>query len=169
MKENSRPQDNENLVALLKRIQRFEVFSDAQIAAFLQLSRLREYQAGEVLIREGEYDCWMYFLLSGTLEIVQDDEIIGKLQRGGELFGEMGVIDGSPRSASIRAATKALVLGIDASVVDQQLQGNEINFCYTIYRMFAEVLAIRLRDTSRENARLRDENQRLKGNRYDEL
>jgi CRP-like cAMP-binding protein len=40
----------------------------------------------------------------------------------GDIFGEMGIIDGSARSASIQAATKSLVLAIDGSVVNRQLQ-----------------------------------------------
>jgi hypothetical protein len=36
-----------------------------------------------------------------------------------------------------------------------------LSFCYIIYRLFAEVLAVRLRDTTEENSRLREAVSRL--------
>ena len=110
----------------------------------------------------GDYDCWMYILLKGSVNIVKDDKIIRKLQRNGDIFGEMGIIDGSPRSASIVAAKECLVLGIDGSIIDRCLNDNNVVFCYTIYRIFSEVLAARLRDTTTENTKLRDENHWLR-------
>jgi CRP-like cAMP-binding protein len=122
----------------------------------IKSSKFRAYEPGEILIKEGEYDCWVYFLISGQLEIVKAVKAIGHLQRNGDMFGEMGVIDGSPRSASIRAVTNSLVLGLDASYLDQKQKMSELSFCYIIYRLFAEVLAVRLRDTTEENIKLRD-------------
>lgn len=61
------------------------------------------YDPGEVLIKEAQYDNWIYFLMSGKVGIQKQGEIIAVLKRMGDLFGEIGIIDGSPRSASIVA------------------------------------------------------------------
>lgn len=163
MKETSYISENTEILDLLKKIDRFQVFSDEDINSFLKLSKIREYQPGEVVIKEGTFDCWVYFLLSGSLDIIKNGKKISHLARCGDLFGEMGVIDGSARSASIQAATKSLVLAIDGSIVDRQVQNNEIAFCYVIYRMFAEVLAVRLRDTTAEYTVLKQQLARFGG------
>jgi len=66
----------------------------------------------------------------------------------GDMFGEMGVVDGAPRSATIRATEHTLVLCFDAAIIDRQLNNNEVRFCYVIYRLFSEVLSARLRATN---------------------
>ena len=133
----------------------FQSLSDHNLRSLLELARLREYEIGEIVIKEGEYDCWIFFLLSGWLEILKGDNVVGHLRRLGDLFGEMGVVDGSPRSATIRAAAPSVILGVDGSVVDRKLRSQDLAFCYTIYRAFAEVLAVRLRNTTEDNIRLR--------------
>ncbi len=165
MKETSYINENSKVITLLKNIHRFSIFSDNDINALLKLSKIREYETGEVIIKEDTFDSWIYFLLSGSLDIIKNGKIITHMSRCGDVFGEMGVIDGSARSATIQAATKSLVLAMDGSIVDRQINDDQIGFCYIIYRMFAEVLAIRLRETTEEYTALKEEYAKLKDNR----
>jgi CRP-like cAMP-binding protein len=163
MKESPYIGENKRLINLLKKIERFNLFSDEDIRRFLELAKLKEYDAGEVIMGEGEADTWLYFLIGGAVEIVKDSKVIGYLHRTGDIFGEMGVIDGSPRSATVLASDKkAVVIGVDASLVDRRLREKDISFAYTMYRLFAEILAVRLRHTTEENVRLLEENRSLK-------
>ena len=163
MKETAYIGDNVKLIDRLKKIEQLKGFSDTDLHAFLQLAKLREYEAGEVIIQEGEVDCWIYFLINGKLEILKNDKIITRLENPGDLFGEMGVIDGSPRSATVRAAdTKTLVLGVDSSTVDRKLREKNHSLAHTVNRMFADILADRLRKLTEENIKLMDENLTLK-------
>lgn len=156
MREIDNVDESADLLRAFNSIRTFTTLPDSDVRSLIKSSKFRVYEPGEILIKEGEYDCWVYFLLSGQLEIVKAGKAIGRLQRNGDMFGEMGVIDGSPRSASIRAVTKSLVLGFDASYLDQKQKMSELSFCYIIYRLFAEVLAVRLRDTTEENIKLRE-------------
>jgi len=156
VKETTYIAENTQIILLLRKINRFKVFSDEDLQSFSRLSKIREYEVGEIIIQEGTYDCWVYFLLNGSVDIIKNGQKLSHLARSGDIFGEMGIIDGSPRSANIVAATKSIVLAIDGSVLDRQIQNNDISFCYTIYRIFAEVLAIRLRDTTKEYSRLKE-------------
>ena len=164
MKEIVFGRNDDRLIHILRKLKKFEKFSDEDLQTFQQLARIRECMAGEVLIREGEYDSWVYFLIIGVLEIVKGDKVIGTLDRSGDIFGEMGVIDGSPRSASVRALENSLVLGLDAALLDRTMKTSEVFFSYSIYRLFSEVLAKRLRETTEENTRLRGEISKLKKN-----
>lgn len=159
MKETAYIGDNVKLIGQLKKIEQLKGFSDTDLRSFLQLAKLREYEAGEFIIQEGEFDCWIYFLINGKLEIIKKDKIITRLQNPGDLFGEMGVISGSPRSATVRAAdTKTLVLGVDSSTVDRKLREKDHSLAHTVNRMFADILAARLRRVTEENIKLMDEN-----------
>jgi CRP/FNR family cyclic AMP-dependent transcriptional regulator len=72
----------------------------------------RHYTAGETVFRKGDASDGLYLLLSGTVRIVthsDDGETLLASVGPGECFGEMGVIDGEPRSATAVAATLSSV------------------------------------------------------------
>lgn len=162
MKEIQLTTENQTILRLVKKIEKFKEFSEQELYDFLKAGKLREYQADEIIIKEGNNDCWLYFLISGVLTIKKKGYKISTLRRCGDMFGEMGAIDGSPRSASVLAHSKSLLIGFDALVIDQKLKSNQISFCYIIYRIFAEVLAVRLRETTELAVKLEKENRILK-------
>ncbi len=157
MRETLYLSENRKVLGLLRQIKQFAPFSNDDLRSFLDIGKLRQYQPGEVIIREGASDAWVYFLLSGEVGVYKEEQRVNTLNTLGDLFGEMGVVDGSPRSATIRAECDTLVLGVDGSLIDQMFKTNAVTFCYTIYRLFSEVLAERLRLTTEENRRLNEE------------
>jgi len=118
--------------------------------------------AGEVIITEGQFDNWIYFLISGKLSIQKNGQTINFLKRRGDLFGEMGIIDGSPRSASIIAIIDSVCLEMDTSYLDKLEEDAKAVFCSILYRVFAEILAHRLRKADEELVKTKDENNILK-------
>jgi CRP-like cAMP-binding protein len=69
------------------------------------------FKLGEVIFTEGDKGDKMYVIRSGEVEIERDGTIVEKLSQGG-IFGEMALIDGSPRAATARAATPCEVAPI---------------------------------------------------------
>ncbi len=67
----------------------------------------RRVEAGEVVLREGDVSDAVYFVVSGRLVATQHqpDGSEQRLQEmgSGEIMGELGLIDGAPRSATVRA------------------------------------------------------------------
>jgi len=157
MRETDYLKENRKALDLLKRIERFSAFDDQELGAFLEVGKLKEYDAGETIIKKGEVDHWVYFLVSGEVKIVKGEKTFAVLKGGGELFGEMGVIDGSPRSASVWALTKTLVLGLDCASIDVTRKESTAVFRYTVFRLFAESLAERLRQTNDEMVQIQKE------------
>ncbi len=157
MRETDYLKENTKAMDLLKRIERFKAFSDSDINAFLDVGKLKEYEAGETIIKTGETDHWVYFLISGEVKVVRGEKVFGILNRSGDLFGEMGVIDGAPRSASVWALTKTMVLGVDCSLLSNERMQNTYIFHYTIFRLFAESLAERLRVTTSDVIKLHND------------
>jgi CRP/FNR family cyclic AMP-dependent transcriptional regulator len=156
MREIARPDENKVILQLFGNIRKITSLPDEDVHTLIKSGKFRIYEEGETLIKEGEYDCMVYFLISGQLIISKDGQAIGKLECNGDMFGEMGIIDGSPRSASIHAAKKTMVLGLDASYLDQKQKSSNLAFCNILYRLFAEVMATRLRETTLENIRLKE-------------
>ena len=68
---------------------------------------IKEYPKGEFIIRENDLSDCAYIMESGRAEVCKalpngEYQIIGVLEEN-DIFGELGLIDGFPRSASIRA------------------------------------------------------------------
>jgi CRP/FNR family cyclic AMP-dependent transcriptional regulator len=69
------------------------------------------FRSGDVIFQEGEQGDKMYILQSGEVEIAINGKIVETLSQEG-IFGEMALIDGSPRSATARAKTHCEVAPI---------------------------------------------------------
>ncbi|MDH5678200.1 MAG: cyclic nucleotide-binding domain-containing protein [Nitrospinota bacterium] len=75
-------------------------------------------EAGEVIIREGEYEMVCFVILSGSFHVfVTDTETHEKRKvrtlGAGELLGEMSVLSGTPRHAEVTCAEDAFLLRIE--------------------------------------------------------
>jgi len=69
------------------------------------------FAAGDVIFSEGEKGDVMYVVRSGEVAIEHQGHVMETLGGGG-IFGEMALIDGSPRSATVRAKTDCEVVSI---------------------------------------------------------
>lgn len=77
-----------------------------------RLFNFESYEQGQVIIRQGEPGDCAYFIQSGEVEVMQEsdgDQVVLRTLHAGEYFGEMALLSGQPRSASVRALTPAKV------------------------------------------------------------
>lgn len=110
---------------------------------------VRQYEVGSTIIEEGAPAREMYVVLEGELEIVKrgrgDIDVRVALIGPGDWFGEMGVLDVQPRSASVRAVAPTTVLEIGAEAVDRLLYRQDLK-SYALFVMnIARELSRRLR------------------------
>lgn len=68
--------------------------------------------AGTEICRQGEPGNTMFAIVEGTVEIHLDGRVLETLGEG-EFFGEMSLVDHSPRSASARTVTECRIVTID--------------------------------------------------------
>ena len=127
------------------------------VKKIITLSKLRKYSPGETITTEGGFDSWMYMLISGKLQVLKHGNKIATIDRIGDTFGEMAVIDGRSRSATIDAIDESVCLATDVSFMNSMPQADRSAFSAIIYRLFAEIIAQRLRDTSEELSTTKEE------------
>ena len=154
MLESKYLKDNIENIQKLLGISALRNFETKSLQKLLRLSRIREYEDGEVIIREGDLDPWLYFLLSGKIRVSKEDLEINTIDKKGEIFGEMRIIDFMQRSASVVAVGKTVCLAVDTSAKNrisaQDPEDEKLDFLLLLYKIFAEYMSIRLRVTNEE-------------------
>ena len=126
-------------------------FEAKNLGKMLRLSKIRQYEDGEIIIKEGDTDPWFYFLLFGKARIEKDGIPIGTISKIGEIFGEMRILDKLSRSASIYAEGKTICLGVNTAATERLSSDDETaNFLLLLYKVFAEYISVRLRLTNEE-------------------
>jgi CRP/FNR family transcriptional regulator, cyclic AMP receptor protein len=113
---------------------------------------IRRIGAADVLIRRGDPDCTLYFVLNGNLEVVihsGDGISMGPLTRvgAGSVLGEQSFFDGNPRSASVWAVVESEVAAMTpqryaAFTAARPELARELLFA------LGRILAVRLRRTT---------------------
>jgi CRP/FNR family transcriptional regulator, cyclic AMP receptor protein len=76
------------------------------VRAIAKLAWRVDYAPGEVIVQAGDRGNSMYLMLEGRARVVGKSRIL----RPGDFFGEMALIDGGPRSATIIAANQVRVM-----------------------------------------------------------
>jgi len=77
------------------------VAHEESLPAYLVNPDIEDYEDGDVIIREGNTDVDFFKLLRGGLSVLKGGKKIAELTEPGEYFGEMAVLSGEARNASI--------------------------------------------------------------------
>ncbi|HEU4407348.1 MAG TPA: mechanosensitive ion channel family protein [Polyangiaceae bacterium] len=96
-------------VALLDDLELFKSMTAAELAQLAPRLRKAPFSAGEVISRQGAQAHWLYILTAGTVEVrVSNGEGVEKVVRtlhAPSFFGEMSLMTGEPRAATVVAKT----------------------------------------------------------------
>jgi CRP/FNR family transcriptional regulator, cyclic AMP receptor protein len=163
-------QESKYLKATIENVQKLlaipvlHEFETRDLEELLKRSKIRKFSAGEQIIKEGDFDSLLYFLLSGTVRIAKGRVELAVLKRSGDIFGEMGMLAHTDRSASAYAVSEVVCLTTDATQINTLSGNDRVAFSYLIYRVFAEILAERLRVTSMELTKAREQIERFGNN-----
>ena len=93
---------------VLRRVPLFASLSEEEVKSLARIGKQQQVKAGELIICEGEPGESLYVLLSGGAAVSQRrpdlDEATIALVRPGDFFGEIALLDGGPRTASVTAS-----------------------------------------------------------------
>jgi len=101
----------------LSRVSIFSHFHPEELAHVAGLAKDADYAPGSVIIREGDTDGRLFIIIDGRVEVVKN---LGTKRRKqlqllgpNSYFGEMALLDGSVRSASVVAAAPTRVIYLE--------------------------------------------------------
>jgi voltage-gated potassium channel len=116
-----------NIVA---KVPFFQSIGASTIAEVARLLRPRDYPAGAVIVRQGEPGDCMFFIASGEVEIELSPAPVRLA--AGDFFGEIALLTGTPRTATVLAAEPCTLLRLDI-VEFRELMGRQPDLARVIY------------------------------------
>ena len=124
------------------KVEQFELFNGVaqeELDALTRHIHVRRYDKKTQIITEGDESHCIYFVMNGRVKVYLDDEngkeIIVNVHQAGEFFGELGVIQKVPRTASVITMEDSQ-LGL--------LSAADFRQCLTNYPQFAETITFNL-------------------------
>lgn len=110
---------------LLDRLKAFPLFQTAPDSFLLSIGhslRPNVYQVSQEIIREGDDAKAMYWLVRGSVRVTsRDGESTYAELKPGAFFGEIGILMDMPRTASIVASTRSLVVRLNKEDCQKEL------------------------------------------------
>jgi MFS family permease len=104
--------------AMLARVPAFERLAPARLEAAQRRSVIEPMTDGQVIIRQGDQADRFYVIVSGEVEVSQAPadggaDVVLRRMAEGESFGEIGLLSGVPRTATVTATRDGQLLGLD--------------------------------------------------------
>jgi small-conductance mechanosensitive channel/CRP-like cAMP-binding protein len=109
-------------VATLGRVPVLEVLSESSRARIAAMSREELFTQGEQIVRQGDPGQELYVIVDGEVAVQADDVEIARLGPGG-FFGEMSLLTGEPRAATVVALGDVRALAVDPAAIRPDVVG----------------------------------------------
>lgn len=137
----------EQRLEAVRKVPLFAGLSDSELDALLRDATDRTYKPGQDLITQGDASGPFFLIYEGRCKVMVD----GREKRTlgpGQYFGDMSLIDGEPRSATVRAETEVTGLAIPGETFFGILEAN-----FGVARKLMANLSRRARAAEREASR----------------
>ena len=137
------------ILEIIDDVDIFHFLSKEEVEYLIPYLQLKKYAAGEVLFREGEPGNFICFICSGKMEIKKETDFAGKqvilaLLAKGSFVGELSIIDGKPRSATVVALEDSETLILHTDEFERLIEQHPV-VSLKILRGIARILSLRLR------------------------
>lgn len=133
-------------IEVLKGMPLFKYLNYKELVRLMNITKVRDFADGGLIIGEGDNADEMFIILDGTVRLHKDEAFITYLKRG-DHFGEMALVDSSPRSASASAEGHARLLVLHRGEFYDIIR-NENQLSTKILWSVVQVLVKRLRKTT---------------------
>lgn len=98
-------------VKALRSVDLLAELSDREIRSILRASKEISFAEDHTIVRQGATGVGLHVILEGEVKVVMNGRTRARLRKG-DHFGEMSLIDGGPRSASVITATAVRTLSL---------------------------------------------------------
>ena len=152
MRESHYLTERDDVIRRLRGLPLLSSIEPSYLKEIINQSKVRIYEPGEIVTREGSMEKLIYILLSGSVNINKEGKEIARIGEIGATFGEMAFIDGKIRSATVTTRVETMCLVIDTSFLLGGNRERHLAFYAIFYQIIAESLTHRLRETTEELA-----------------
>ena len=137
-----------SIIDVLKEVPIFEALSNRELQNIARIAYRRHYSAGEVIIHEGQNAAGMYIMVDGQAEVtkvLEDGTILHltTLENSG-LFGDVGLLDSSPRTATVKATRDSSIIGFFRPELLELINSNPRLASKVIFKL-GQILTARFR------------------------
>lgn len=143
----------------LKQIYLFKDLSDVELKKISDVAEMKNVMPGEEVFTFGQVAMAFYVVVMGSVKLSvgssQGDEIQIRTLGSGSHFGEMPMLDGEKRSASVAAMENSTLAEIPYEKF-LMLMDQEPAMAVKVYRAIAKYLAVRLRSTTGDLNQLKE-------------
>jgi len=94
-----------------------------QLAHIAQAGEVESYNAGEAIVVEGSLGDALFLVLSGQVAVHRGPQTFATLA-GGEFFGEMSLVEPSPRSATVTSMTATFLFRLPHDALRELISGD---------------------------------------------
>ena len=140
----------ENMIAFLLTTPMFDDLEPKEIMEIIHIVETIKFEPGDIIFSEGDAGDGWYALYSGEVEVLKKsnggDKNIKALEPG-SCFGEMAVLDGLPRSATIRAKKDTVLLRVPQDKFMELIDEDHL-IAYKLIKHMAILLAGRERSNT---------------------
>jgi CRP-like cAMP-binding protein len=140
----------ERLITFLLETPMFEKLDPSEIMEIIHIVEIEQYQAGDTIFSEGDAgDAW-FVLYRGAVEVLKHGTTGEKkiIELGPQsCFGEISILDGSPRSASIHATEDSVLFRVPRDAFAELVESDHL-VAYKLLQHMAVLLAERQRNTT---------------------
>lgn len=98
---------------VLSRVDLFHGLSPRDLSQIADMTKELDFAPGQTITEEGEAGGRFYVLTDGEAEVRMGDDIVNTL-KAGDSFGEISLIDGQPRTATIVATSPMRTLSLSS-------------------------------------------------------
>jgi CRP-like cAMP-binding protein len=159
--------DVEGKTEILRRIPLFQHMTYKELLGILGIARGRQFDKGAPIIKEGENGDELFVLFRGKVDVQKNGLHIAQLKPGGH-FGEMGLVDQAPRSATVIAAEDTSAISIDRDSLLKLMRRDSL-LAVKLLWSFVQVLSERLRNTNDALSELKHELDQVRQHASDPL
>ncbi len=129
------PQQKQSVRDGLRHSDLFDLLSEEELVYLAESASLKPFAPGEIAVKQGDSGSSLFLILQGELVVEIDGNQVATLGKG-KMFGEMSLLTGEPRMATVKAISEAILAELPKTAIAVLFDNNERLFC-----MLSEAMA----------------------------
>ncbi|MBF0555560.1 MAG: cyclic nucleotide-binding domain-containing protein [Nitrospirae bacterium] len=151
----------------IRELDFFSFLTDEELITLLKISKCRNYKESDIIFEDGQPGDRFYVIVDGIIVISQmvnkkREQVLARLKRG-SCFGEMSILDGSPRTARAKAYDDTVLLEFDKRI----MEGYDDIVTLKLFKKLTHIFSRRLRGANTKIRQMMADQAKLAGRAQD--